>query len=145
MPDTQQDNQGVSNDLFDIISRSAPPSFTIPVLALKAFVPNLTAVFVLGFILAFGVVFRRDKSISWFDRIPIFISCFAWLLIIDEVGADDILNRYFLGNNMDDHTYLIRIVAGGVVVISMLFMGLKLNNDRTHGGDTTAHTARGNV
>jgi ABC-type Fe3+-siderophore transport system permease subunit len=126
-------NSSPSGALLDIFVSAVPPAFTVPVIALKAFIPNLAGVFVLGCALAFAMAFQiaLSRNPEWYRRVIenvsqaslMVITCIAWLLIINESGANEILNRYFLGNSVEDHSYVIRFVAGAIIVLRIATLG----------------------
>lgn len=122
MPKSSSGRSSGSDDFLNFVARTVPPAFTVPVLALKAFIPSLQGVFVLGSLLAIGMFFQNTTK-KWYERISLAATCFAWLLIIDEVGANEILNRYIMGNSVDDHTYVIRFLAGAFVILNSIAFG----------------------
>jgi hypothetical protein len=110
-------------DFFSLVGRAAPPAFTIPVLAFKAFIPDLAGVFILGCFLAVGLFFTSEKVgvVGWARKTSLLLSCFAWLAIIDEVGANEIFNKFILENSVDDHASVIRFSAGFIVCLNLIF------------------------
>lgn len=133
-----------SHDILSLIAKAVPPAFTIPMLALKAFIANLNGVFVLGCLLAIGMFFHPAKGDDqvWYRRVLTVVTCLAWLLIFNETAANYIFNKYILGNDVDDHTYLIRFTAGAIIVFRLMILGFhaqvrtKKHDSATKAGNT---------
>lgn len=126
-------SDGSPTALMHLFANAVPPSFTVPVIALKAFIPSLTAVFVLGCVLAIGmslyITRSTNEDLLWrvlencTRGFLMTVTCFAWLLIIDESAANEIVNKFILGNSVDDHTYIIRFTAGAIIVFRIITLG----------------------
>jgi hypothetical protein len=125
-----------TNEIYSFVNKAAPPTFTFPVLALKAFLPSPLAVFVLGALLCVLMYFRAPKIgvTEWYNRFLVSLTCFAWLLIIDEAGADILLSKFILGNSVDDHTYIIKFVAGAIILFHMFLAGIQPTHKQVHAG-----------
>jgi hypothetical protein len=111
--------------MSNFIAKAVPPAFTIPMVGLKAFIPSLNAVFVLGCVLAIGMYLHPAKIDDqiWYKRLLTVITCFAWLLIFNETAANFIFNKFILDNSVDDHTYIIRFAAGAIIVMRIIILG----------------------